>query len=132
MIGTERASDYIIFHVGSKLLVLIWNTKHSMGRIIWVEQNIEKTVESSVPNETDVADCHSGISTARTWFPKRVSKGRILDCKVMAENVVMGHYGSAESKENPECSKFQREDIDMIVVVHRSLLTRIGNCAPSS
>ena len=100
MIGTECASDDMIFHVGYKLFVLLWNTD-SMGRIIWAEQNIEKTVESSIPNETDIAYRHGGISTAWTWVPERVSKGWILDGKVMAENVVVSHCGSTESKANP-------------------------------
>ena len=101
MIGTERPSDYVIFDLGPKLSVLlrVWNTKNPMGRIFWAEQNVEKAVESPFPNETDVANRHSGISTAWTWLPKCMSVGRILSCKVVAKNVVVGHCGGAASKE---------------------------------
>jgi hypothetical protein len=98
--GSKRASDNVIVHTGSKLFVLLWNTK-SMGRICWAEQNIEKTVELPIPNETNVANRYSGIPTAWSWFPKRVSVGWILDCKVMAENVVVGHCSSAEIEGKP-------------------------------
>lgn len=113
MIGTKRASDNVTSHAGSKLFVLLWNTKGSMGWIIWAEQNIEKPVESPFPNETDVASGHGGISTARTWLPKCVSKCRILDCEVVAKNVVVGHCGGAEI-EGPQQTESQRKVINNV------------------
>jgi len=79
MIWSERAGDNVIFHVGSKLFVVFWNTIHLMGWVVWVKQNIEETMESPSPDETDVADRHSGITIPWTWFPERVSIGRVLD-----------------------------------------------------
>jgi len=100
MIGTERAGDNVIFHSGSKLFVLLWNT-NSMGRISWARQNIEEMVELPFSNETDVANCHGGISTAWIWLPKCVSVGRILSCKVVTKNVVVGHCGGTGIEGNP-------------------------------
>ena len=89
MIGTKRASDNVIFHAGSKLFVLVWNTD-SVGRISWAKQNIEETVELAFSNKPDIANRHGGILPP-TWLPKCVSVGRILDREVMAKDVVMGH-----------------------------------------
>jgi hypothetical protein len=98
--GSKRASDNVIVHTGPKLFVLLWDTK-SMGRICWAEQSVEKTVELPFPNETNVANRYSGISTACTWLPKCVSVGWILDCKAMAENVVVGHCDGAGVEGDP-------------------------------
>src|ERR1700677_1575837 len=100
MIGTERAGDNVIFHVGSKLFVLriLWDTEDSMGRIPWAKQNIKKPVESSFPNETNIANCHGRITTTWIWLPKCVSVGRILCCQVLTKNIVVGHCSGAEIK----------------------------------
>ena len=90
MIGTKRARDDVIFHARSKLLVPVWNAG-SVGRIFWAKQNIEKKVELAFSNETDVANRHGGILIAPTWLPKCMSVGRVLYCKVVAINVVVGH-----------------------------------------
>ena len=100
IMGGKRAGDDVIFHVGSKLFVILWNTK-SMGRIVWAEQNIEKTVELPFPDEADVANCHGRGSTAWTGLPKCVPVGRIFDCKVVPKNVVVGHCGGTEVEDNP-------------------------------
>jgi len=78
MIGTKRAGDNVILHVGYKLLVLLRNSIDIMRRVVWVKQHVEETVELPFLNETYVTNRHCRIATPRIWFPKCVSVGRIL------------------------------------------------------
>ena len=60
-----------------------------MGRMIFGEQDVEKTVEFALANETDIAYLYGRIESPRIWHPQGVSMRSILDCDFFAVNVVV-------------------------------------------
>jgi len=68
---------------------MLW---YVVGLIFYGEQSIEKTVESAIAYETDVADLHRVIRFRWTWLPKSMSVRRILDRKLFAKDIVIGHW----------------------------------------
>ena len=92
MIATQRARVEMIRHGGDKRFIIFWHAE-IVGWIICWKQGVEKTVEFASAYETDVADLHRPIRSPRTWLPQGMSVRRILDCKLFAEDVVVGHRG---------------------------------------
>jgi hypothetical protein len=62
-----------------------------MGWIVCWKQGVEKRIESSSAYETDVADLHRPLWFSWTWLPQGVSVRRMLDGKLFAVDVVLGH-----------------------------------------
>ena len=71
-----------------------------VGLIFCGKQGIEKTMEFATAYETDVTDLHGHIRVPWVWFPQSMSECRILDCKLFAKDVVVGHLGPQGSKDS--------------------------------
>ena len=62
-----------------------------MGFVGFREQNIKQAVERASVNVTNIADLHCLITppSLRAWCPESASMTRILDRKLLAENIVV-------------------------------------------
>ena len=92
MIATQRARVEMIRHGGDKRFIIFWHAELVGWMICW-KQGIEETVEFASTYETNVADLYRPIWSPRTWFPEGMSVRRILDGKLFAKDVVVGHRG---------------------------------------
>jgi hypothetical protein len=73
--------------------MMFWNAE-LLGWIVCWKQSVEKTMEIASANETDIANLHWLIWVTWTWPPHGMSIRRILDCKLFAEDLVVGHRKS--------------------------------------
>jgi hypothetical protein len=80
----------MIQHVGGKGFMMFWHAE-PMGWIICWKQGIEKTMEIASAYKTDIAYLHGPIWIAWIWPPQGMSVRRVLDCKLFAEDVIVGH-----------------------------------------
>ena len=60
-----------------------------MRRMIFREQNVEKTVKFALANETDIAYLNGRIKTTRIWYPQSMSMSSMFDCNFFTVNVVV-------------------------------------------
>ena len=65
-----------------------------VGWIVCWKQGIEETMEFASAYETNIANLHGSIGIPRTRPPQGMSVRRILDGKLLAEDVVVGHRES--------------------------------------
>jgi hypothetical protein len=70
--------------------MIFWHAS-LVGWIVCWKQGIEKTMKFAPAYETNVADLHGPIWCLWTWLPQGMSVRRILDGKLFAEDVVVGH-----------------------------------------
>jgi hypothetical protein len=75
-----------------------------MGRMVFGEQNVEKTVKFALANETDIAYLYGRIKSPRIWHPQSVSMRSILDCDFFAVNVVVHVESILRSREGRKVS----------------------------
>jgi hypothetical protein len=94
MVGTKRTVVDMIRKIGEKLFVILWH----VGLSFCGTQSIEKTVKSATAYKTDIANFHRPVRFPWAWLPQSMSIRRILDCKLFAKNVVVGHWGLQGSK----------------------------------
>ena len=92
MITAQKTRVEMIQRGGDKRLIIFWHAE-LVGWMIGWKQGVEKTVEFASTYKTDVADLYRPIWSPRTWFPEGMSVRRILDGKLFAEDVVVGHQG---------------------------------------
>ena len=90
VIATKRNCGDMNRHGGDEGFMIFWHAE-LLGWIICRKQGTEKKVESALAYETDVPDLHGPIWISWTWFPQGISVRRILDCKLFAEDLVIGH-----------------------------------------
>jgi hypothetical protein len=62
-----------------------------VGWIVCWKQGVEKSMKIATTYETDIANLHGPIGVPWIWPPQGMSIRRILDCKLFAEDVVVGH-----------------------------------------
>ena len=55
------------------------------------KEGVEKAMESAFPYEANITNLHGTIMFRGTWHPEGMSVRRILDRKLRAEDVVVGH-----------------------------------------
>jgi hypothetical protein len=80
----------MIRQVGNERLMIFWHAS-GMGWIICWKQGVEKTMEIASAYKTDIANLHGPLGIPWTWAPQGMSVRRILDCKLFAEDLVVGH-----------------------------------------
>jgi hypothetical protein len=88
--GADYAAANMVGQAGDKRFMIFWYTEF-VGWMICRKESIEKAVESTSAYEPDIADLHGTVQSRRTRIPQRMSAGRILDCKMRAEDVVVVH-----------------------------------------
>jgi hypothetical protein len=98
VIATKRNCGDMIRQGGDEGLMVFWHTE-LLGCIVCWKQGAEKSVESALAYETNVADLHGPIWVCWTWLPQGISVRRIFDCKLFAEDLVFGHRGWQETRE---------------------------------
>ena len=108
IIATKKTRIEMIQQGGDKGFMMFWNASF-LGWVICRKQGVEKTMEFASEYETDVADSHGPIWFPWTWLPKGMSVRRIVDCKLFAEDVVVGH----QDGNDPVCevAGYCREDV---------------------
>ena len=62
-----------------------------VGLIFSGKEGVEKTMELTIANETDVADIYRAIWFPWIWLPKSMSVRRIFDGKLFAKDIVISH-----------------------------------------
>ena len=77
---------------GNEGFMIFWHAS-LMGWIVRWKEGIEETMEFASSYETDIANLHGPIRISWTWPPQGMSVRRILDGKLFAEDVVVGHRG---------------------------------------
>ena len=80
----------MIRQVGNEWLMIFWHAS-VMGWVICWKQGIEKTMEIASAYKTDITNLHGPLGVPWTWAPQGMSVRRILDCKLFAEDLVVGH-----------------------------------------
>ena len=70
--------------------MIFWHAE-LVGWIVCWKQGVEKAMEVASAYETDVANLHGPIRVPWTRPPQCMSVCRILDCKLIAEDFVVGH-----------------------------------------
>ena len=93
MIAIKSIRAEMIQQLGSKGF-MIFRHAELLGWIVCWKQSVEKTMEIASANETDIANLHWLIRVTWTWPPQGMSIRRILDCKLFAEDLVVGHRKS--------------------------------------
>ena len=91
IIATKRIRVEMIQHVRYEGFMIFWHAEH-VGWIICWKQGVEKTMEFASAYETDVANFDGPIRVLWAWPPQGMSIGRILDSKLFAEDVEVGHW----------------------------------------
>jgi hypothetical protein len=97
IIGTKRALVDMIQQTGDKGFMVFWHAL-LVGWIVCWQEGVEKTIEFACAYETDVAYLHWPVRVPWVRLPQCVSERRILDCKLFAKDVVVGHLGPQGSK----------------------------------
>ena len=97
MAGAEYATKNVIGQAGYKWFVILWYAG-LVGRMVCGKEGIEKSVESALAYEADIADFHGTRQPRRTGLPQSMSVRRILDREPPSEDVVVCHwpYGGGE------------------------------------
>ena len=70
---------------------MIFRYSKLVGWMICWKQGVEKTMEFALAYETDVANLHGPIWVPWIRPPQGMSVRRILDGKLFAEDVIVGH-----------------------------------------
>lgn len=90
MAGAEYAMKNVIGQAGYKWFVIFWYAG-MMGWMVCGKEGIEKSVESALAYEADIADFHGTRQPRRTWLPQSMSVRRILERKPPSKDVVVCH-----------------------------------------
>jgi hypothetical protein len=90
IIAIKRIYVEMIQQVGDEGLMILWHAEF-VGWIVCGKQGVEKTMEIASAYETDIANLHGPIRVLWTWPPQGMSVRRILDCKLFAKDLVVGH-----------------------------------------
>ena len=90
IIAIKRINVEMIQQVGYEGLMIFWHAEF-VGWIVRGKQGVEKTMEIASAYEADIANLHGPIWILWTWPPQGMSVRRILDCKLFAEDLVVGH-----------------------------------------
>jgi hypothetical protein len=93
IITIERFRVEMIGQFGDQGFIMFWHAE-LVRRIVCWKEGVEKTMEIASAYETDIAYLHGPIWVTWTWPPQGMSVRRILDCKLIAEDVVVGHRDS--------------------------------------
>jgi hypothetical protein len=91
MTRLEGANVDMLRWVGDEGHMVLWHTEPAMGWMVCWEQSIEKTVEFAFAYVTDVANLNRAIQPPRAWFPQSMTIRGILNRKLFAEYVIVGH-----------------------------------------
>ncbi len=102
MIASKRTSVKMIRQVGDEGLMVFWHAA-LVGWIVCWKQGVEKTMEFASAYETNVADLHRLIRVPWTRLPQGMSIQGILDGKLFAEDVAVGHQRSQKSRRKLRC-----------------------------
>jgi hypothetical protein len=97
IIAIKRTGVEMIGPSGDKGFMIFWYAL-LLGWIVCREQGVEKTMEFASTCETDITDLHGPIWSFWTWLPQGMSVRRIFDGKLFAEDVVVCHRESQESR----------------------------------
>ena len=74
--------------------MVFWDAEILVGWMISRQQSIKKAVEFAFSNKANVADFYSRVKFPWTRFPQGMPIGRMLDCKPLAENIIVSHEGT--------------------------------------
>ena len=91
MAGAEYATKNVIRQAGVKWLVILWYTE-LVGWMVCGKEGIEKSVESALAYEANIADFHGTRQPRRTGFPQSMSIRRVLRRKPPSKDVVVCHW----------------------------------------
>jgi hypothetical protein len=91
----------MIQQIGDKGFMIFWHAELVGGIVCW-QQGVEKAMEFPPAYETDIADLHGPIWVPWIWLPQCMSERRILECKLVAKDVVVGHLGPQGSRKNSQ------------------------------
>jgi hypothetical protein len=75
---------------GDEGFMIFWHTD-LVGWITCRKQGVEETMEFASAYKTDIAYLHRPIWVPWTWPPHGMSIRRILNCKLFAKDVAVGH-----------------------------------------
>ena len=90
MIAIERLRVEMVRQVGNEWFMIFWHAS-VLGWIICWKQGVEKMMEIASAYKTDIANLHGSLGVPWTWAPQGMSVRRILDCKLFAKDLVVGH-----------------------------------------
>jgi hypothetical protein len=90
IIAIERHRVKMIRQFGDEGLIIFRQAELVRWIVCW-KQGVEKTMEIASSYKTDIAYLHRPIWVPWTWPPQGMSVRRVLDCKLFAEDVVVGH-----------------------------------------
>ena len=80
--------------------MIFWHAE-LVGWIICWKQGTEKTMKTASTYKTDIANLHGPVWSPWTWPPQGIPVRGILDGKLFAEDLVVGHWhrnGNSERK----------------------------------
>jgi len=80
-------------------LMIFWHAEVVGWMVCW-KQGVEKTMETALAYETDIAYLHGSIRFPWSWPPQGMPVRWILDCKLFAEDVIVGHRDRKRSQES--------------------------------
>jgi hypothetical protein len=93
IIAIERFRAKMIQQFGDEGLMIFWHAK-LVRWIVCRKQGVEKTMKIASSYETDIAYLNGPIWVTWTGPPQGMSVRGILDCKLITEDVVVGHRDS--------------------------------------
>jgi hypothetical protein len=92
IIAIERIRVEMIRQCGDEGFMIFWHSS-LVGWVVCWKQGVEKAMEFASAYEADIANLRGAIRVLWTWPPQGMSVRRVLDCKLFAEDVVVGHRG---------------------------------------
>ena len=98
IIGIKKTFVKMLRPVGDEWFMILWHATLLVGWIVCWKQGVEKTMEFAFAYETNVANLHRLFWVPWAWLPQSMSVRRICDGKLFAENLVVGHRRSQESR----------------------------------
>jgi hypothetical protein len=81
----------MIRHSELKGLIMLRDTKSSMGLMVGWEESVEQAVKFALANETHITNLNRRVLFSRVWLPQGVAESRMCDCELIAESVMVCH-----------------------------------------
>jgi hypothetical protein len=100
IITSKSFRAVMIRQFGDEGFMILWHAE-LVGWIVCRKQSVEEAMEIASAYESNITYLHRPIWVTWTWPPQGMSVRRILDCKLIAENVVVGHRDSKKKLSAP-------------------------------
>jgi hypothetical protein len=129
IIAINRFLVEMIQPIGDERFMIFWHPALLEWVVCWKE-SVEETMEIASAYKTNIANLHWLIWVTWTWPPQGMSVRGIFDCKLFAEDLVVGHWDrrSQGNLSTPVGVRCVRAQWSVIHVYVKTCPTRMQGC----